>query len=1279
VKFKAEGAIRMSGARSIFSAIAMVSHKLNSNPAKAASAVRAYGEISYSSDLPIVQKRKEIIDSIRLNRVSIVSGETGCGKTTQLPLMCLEALGDSPGIVAITQPRRIAALSLAEYVAGLLPKAPSGTVAYKIRFTQTVNADSRIVFMTDGIALAETTVDPLLSRYGVIIIDEAHERTINIDFLLGYLRTILPKRPELRLVIASATIDTGLFSRCFNNAPVIAVRGRLHSVEIRYQPVIGLWKGAAMRSSIDGVIHTVQTILDSDEPGDILVFLPTVDDIHESRLGVEALTKGKTVEVLSLYGRMNVNEQEKMFKRCDCRRVILATNIAETSITVPGIRFVVDTGLARSMRFDPHAGINRMPIDRISKAAADQRAGRSGRVRDGICIRLYSEADYLDRPRFTLPEMRRANLAGALLRMADLGIGNARQFPFLQHPAPAAIAAGYRQLRFLGAFDKKGNLTPLGRRMARLPLDPAVARMLLHANKNGAFHDAAVIASALSVGELWAGQSNFSLFKTPGASKDGLSDFSALVDLWRRIPVTKTGRVSWRRVVGFCDAYGLNTQRVKEWASVHRQLVRICMSFASPQRTPSSYETLHKSLLCAFAADIAHLQDNGLYRTEKMHDITVVAGSRVHGKRSEWVLLHDIVETKRPYARFAAQVKPHWIKELFPLQCRTTFDDPHFEPSSGIVQCLRNVVFNGLPLVKDQPYDLGMARPEQAHSVFIEEALVNEKIGSEYAFILHNRAVLDSIALAKRKLRDSNLNSTTGELARLYDERLPGILSKAGLERKIARERNDRFLWVKETDLCGKPLPDGLKDFPDTLDIAGVSWPLTYVFDPGAPNDGATLAISGNLYETIPLYYWEWLLPVFWRPRIEMIVRDKFGNGDDDAIQKRIDAILTALVPGKGGFLEQVLPLIEKEFGVKPIVPDSGGMKEASLWLRIEIVDNKGIVIDSCRPPWQMPELPIVRHGKRPAQWGQWCAQWEHEGIKEWNGYQALKEAPILPPGQSVPFIGITGFSTEGDHISLCVFLSKAAAYKSHRGAVRVLLEHALNEKIAWAWRDFMRQNIVPYQVRELMDSTGLEDALETLFCAVVLQLDVTLPRDAEGFETKKKKAMDRLASAGLWATEIMKAVLPEYQACRKLLARYSTGLSENANVLSRLKAIEERLLYYGNLLRQPEAPIEKIEQLPRYIKALVSRAAMAMEKPLRYDETLAELRTLETALEAARESDNATLPDNARKLDELDAMVGEYAVLLFAQGKVSPRFSVSAKKLREGIEEGLSAFSAIG
>jgi ATP-dependent helicase HrpA len=1235
---------------------------------------------AYVRSLPLYQKRREVVEAIRSNQVVIVAGETGCGKTTQLPLMCLEARGENAARIVVAQPRRIAAISLAKRVASLLPEAQKNLVGYKVRFHGNVQPGSKIVFVTDGIILAETAGDPSLLNYGTILIDEAHERTIPIDFLLGYLRTLLQRRPELKVVIASATMDTRLFSRCFRSAPVITVSGRAYPVEIRYAPPIGLWQGCAMRSYVDGVIHAVQSILESYDEGDVLAFLPTVDDIHECATGLSALTKGKALEVLKLYGRMDPSEQEAIFTPSHRRKIIYTTNIAETSVTVPHIRFVVDSGLARHVRFDPAAGITRMPVERISQASADQRAGRCGRVRDGICIRLYTQSDYASMPRFTPPEIKRSNLAGVILRLAYLGFGKPQQFPFLQHPSPSALEAGYRQLRFLGAFDHRGALTIRGKAMASLPLDPAIARMLLYARENGAFNEVAIIASALSVGELRADRvgpvhyekrERTEVFIHEGQPKGFASDFMDLVALWRGMPWNRTGGIARRRLSEFCETHGFSFQRVKEWINVHRQLVGICRRLGRVDYgVNASYETVHKSLLSALATNIAEAGESGSYRTGRIRDLLISPGSKLFRSRHDWVLLHDITETKRPYARYAAAIKTHWIQDLFPWQCATTYEDPHFDPQRGAVMCLRQVTFNGLRIVKDQGVDYGMAQPEAAHAVFIKDALVGRMAFPEYDFQRKNRAVTEAIESAQRKMRTRRLYRGDEALIDFYSERLPGVRSIGQLNACIGRAKNDGFLHVRETDLLDAPLPDGLRDYPDSVAVAGVVVPIAYAYEPGADFDGATAAVPVNLYKSVPLYYWEWLLPVFWKPRIVEIARQmtKTETLSSQELDCRAEKAVDCLMPGKGHFLDQALPAVAKALGLtEAFTLRSFTTISSHLWLRLRVVDENGNEIETLRPPFHDYQIQPI--GKRPAVWGRWCSQWECDNLPDWTIHSVFQTVPVTSPGQPAPVHGITALSRENDCICIRVFFNRGSAYGNHRQALRLLLERALNEKIAWAWRDFMSDFRIPYRLREGMDALKVNGCLELIFHEIVLHLDHELPADPDAFIPLREKAVERIALAGPQAVGIMTALIPEYEACFRQLEIMKSSRSNSILQTERLKNIERLLAHYTGVLFNPSGKLETIRQFPRYLRGFLHRMRMASDKPMHYDECAQSIGEFRSAALTIRKLDEAGLPDVSRCLGEFEEMIEEYALAMFGHGQIGTRFPVSEQRLRRKME----------
>jgi ATP-dependent helicase HrpA len=719
---------------------------------------------NYHTHLPIYQKRNCILDAIIKNQVVIVAGETGSGKTTQLPLICIEAGRGVAGKVVCTQPRRIAAVSLASYTASCCDSVVGKEIGFQVRFRENVSDETKIVFVTDGILLGEILNDPFLKRFDTIIIDEAHERSINIDFLIGHLRSILLHRPDLKVIISSATIDTRLFSRAFNNAPVITVSGRLFPVDIQYRPVIELWKGEGMDSFIEGTIVVVKEILDKKEPGDILVFFPTVQDIVELTRRLKHIVGNNSV-LLPLHSRLHVAQQQLIFRKFKQRKIVIATNIAETSITVPGIRFVIDSGLVRMHRYEPSAQLSRMPIERISKASADQRAGRCGRVQEGICIRLYSELDYMSRQSFTTPEIQRANLADVILRMSYNGLGDPAKFLFLQRPPYLALKSAFQQLQELGAINKKGQITSLGKEMARLPLDPPVARMLIYAREQDAVRELMVIAAGLSVDDPFVVSTEKSR-KRNSLLHSTESDFMRLLNVW------KTAKHAfWKKLDSsayfndFCKTNDLSPVKMNEWFDAYQQIRRICRSikgFVNKRSQSASYEAIHKSLLSGFYSGLACRSEKDIYNGIHVDGIRIFPSSVLFCKNPRWVLFHEIVETSRIYGRTVAVIRPEWVEMMFRSKCNYVCEETWYDTVRGVVRAREEVSFKGMVLLKNRHIDLERKDPERAHEVFIKEALVKELIGERYRFIGCNRQLRDRINLLQHKLRK---NLYTGDWA----------------------------------------------------------------------------------------------------------------------------------------------------------------------------------------------------------------------------------------------------------------------------------------------------------------------------------------------------------------------------------------------------------------------------------------------------------------------------------------------------------------------------------
>ena len=973
----------------------------------------------YQQNLPIYQKRHEIIDSIRSNQVTIISGETGSGKTTQLPLLCLDAgRGVNGKKIGCTQPRRIAAISLASFVGSSFDDPMS--VGYKIRFREHLNRDAKIKFMTDGILLAETAGDFQLGQYDTIIIDEAHERSINIDFLLGYMRWLLPARPDLRLIISSATIDTKLFSRCFRNAPVIAVSGRLFPVEIRYKPLIALWKGESMDSCIEGVAASVEEIINSGEQGDILIFLPTIDDIYETVNRLRYYTEREQCSLHPLHSRMSAAAQQSIFRRSNTRKIVVATNIAETSITVPGVRFVIDTGLARVLRYEPSVGFSRMPIEQISRASADQRTGRCGRVREGICIRLYSEQDYLSRPPFTTPELRRANLSGVILRMLRLGLGDAGRFPFPQNPSHKSICDGYRQLRELDAIDRKNRLTPLGKKMALLPLDPPLSRMLMYAGEHGAARELLILASALSVDDPMCFNHEENTSKGARSFRHPDSDFMSYINLWTALNGSLSKQyLPVSALKKFCTDNGLLMLHMREWRDVYDQLKRICKSipgFFDKAAIKNSYDTIHKSLLFGLKNGVSCRVDNGLYHGTS-GEIRVFPASTLFGKDYPWVLFCEIVETSRVYGRTAAAIRPGWIEEIFKNQCGYTYHDPWFDEESGTVKAREEVTFKGLCLIKNRIVELDRKNREMAQEIFIRDALLREQAGDRYRFISNNREIINSIRSAESKLRMS-LYKGDWALENFYHEHLSGVTGVKELNSLIRNRGGESFLMVKMSELLHSPVPDSILDYRDKISILGNQVPVYYNFKPGNDIDGVSVIVTEEVFRSVPVYYWEWLPHVFIKERVKILTDNMAAQYQGKLTDPKLfsERLLSSLSMASGPFSEALSTFTYHLCGITLSYDEILKLIPFHLWLNIIVKDDRGFVKYQLRPP-----LSRLENDKED--WRASFLKADQEFTEDWGRYSFLTPVKIDVSRELIPFAGFPALFRDHDKDSGTYFL----------------------------------------------------------------------------------------------------------------------------------------------------------------------------------------------------------------------------------------------------------------
>ncbi|TCO83169.1 ATP-dependent helicase HrpA [Plasticicumulans lactativorans] len=939
---------------------------------------------TFDDGLPVNGRRAQIAAAIRDHPVVVVCGETGSGKTTQLPKICLELGFGAAGLIGHTQPRRIAARSVAARIAEELGEPPGRHVGYKVRFSDHTGPECAVKLMTDGILLAETQGDPLLEAYEVLIVDEAHERSLNIDFLLGYLKRILPRRPDLKVVITSATIDPERFARHFDGAPVIEVSGRTYPVETRYRPLLAEDDDARDRDLQQAIVDAVDELW-AEGPGDVLVFLAGEREIRET---AEALRKHHPpgVEILPLFARLAAAEQNRVFQPHGRPRIVLATNVAETSLTVPGIRYVVDPGTARISRYSYRAKIQRLPVERISQASAAQRAGRCGRVQAGVCMRLYGEDDFAARPRFTEPEILRTNLAAVILQMAALNLGDPAEFPFVEPPDARLLNDGYQLLQELQAVDARRQLTPLGRELARLPLDPRLGRMVLAARDEGCVADVLVIASALALQDprerpLDARQAADERHRR---FRDERSDFLALLRLWdwwhaqaRRLSKSKLRELARTNFLSFV--------RLREWHELHAQLAELVAGMglklearvAAPpppepgQRRdehpeaapwPPNAAALHRALLTGLLGQVGLRQEDGAYLGARGRSFHVFPGSGLARKPPRWVMAAEIVETAKIYARTCARIEPEWIEPLAGHLLKRSYSEPHWEKRAAQVAAKERVTLYGLPVVVGRRVNYGPLDPALARQLFIRHALVERDFTCGAAFFHDNAALIAAIEALETKARRRDVLVDEEDLYRFYDARIPaGIYSGPAFFKwlKVAERDDPHVLHLTREVLMAHAAADVTDArFPDHLLLNGVAFPLEYRFEPGAADDGVTLVVPLAALNQVPAARCEWLVPGLLPERIAALLKSlpKTLRRHFVPVPDTVEQLMQALAPADRPLAEAMAAELTRSTGVP--VPDDAWHADAlppHLAMNFRVVDPAGQVLGEGR------DLPALR------------------------------------------------------------------------------------------------------------------------------------------------------------------------------------------------------------------------------------------------------------------------------------------------------------------------------
>ncbi|MEQ8844739.1 MAG: ATP-dependent RNA helicase HrpA [Phycisphaerales bacterium] len=854
---------------------------------------RAMPAPDFDLDLPVLEARGQIEEAIRENQVVVICGETGSGKTTQLPKICLNLGRGAGGLIGHTQPRRIAARSVSARIAEELGVELGGLVGYQVRFDERHGEDTAIKVMTDGVLLAETQRDRWLDKYDTIIVDEAHERSLNIDFLLGYLKRLMPRRPDLRIIITSATIDPERFSHHFEDAPILEVSGRTYPVDIRYEP-----PGVDLTDTRELVRATVAAVNNvcHEGQGDVLVFLPGEREIREVAKSLEK-GKDKLRSVLPLYSRLSAEEQNRVFRPGGGRRIVLATNVAETSITVPGIRYVVDPGLARLNRYSPRTRVQRLPIENISRASADQRAGRCGRVGPGICVRLYDDNAFESRPRFTDPEILRTNLAGVILQMKALKLGDIDDFPLLERPDRRAVQDGLQTLRELGAIDEEQNLTKIGRELARLPIDPRIGRILIAAAREDCLNEMLVIASALSVQDPR---------ERPFDQRDKAdelhaeydhpeSDFLAYWNLWE---IAHGGRrnITTGRLGNLCRSRMLSFTRMREWLDTQKQLRGLMTELGYHVNSkPATYSEIHKAILAGFLGGIGKRGEKkefqGVGQSFVIHPTSAIieGAKRKDAPTLDWIVSAELVRTTKLFARTCARVRPSWIEEVAGELCKRTYDNPHFRPGSGKVYAFERVTLFGLEIIAKRRVDYGRVNPAEARELFIHHGLVDGQLKTDAPVIEANKQLQADLRTLEEKARRRDLVADVQRRFAFYEKRLPDNVWTAERfetwRRQIEKEEPGRLAMTTGDLLLADASAITPEKYPDRVDISGTRLPLEYRFEPGEADDGVTANVPLEALGRLRTSDLDWMVPGLLAERAQAMLRAL-----PKAIRRNIDA-----------------------------------------------------------------------------------------------------------------------------------------------------------------------------------------------------------------------------------------------------------------------------------------------------------------------------------------------------------------------------------------------------
>ena len=1240
-------------------------------------------KLTYDPDLPIRAHRDEILGALGKHQVIVLCGATGSGKSTQLPKFCVEAGRGALGLIGHTQPRRIAARALAARLASELGTTVGGAVGYQVRFNDRSGPDCRVKLMTDGILLKELESDRNLYRYDTLIIDEAHERSLNIDLLLGVLKRVLEKRHDLKLIVTSATIDPEKFSKFFGDAPIIEVSGRSYPVEVRYRPLEGEDEDATELSLPEGVVAAVKEL----PRDDVLVFLPGEKQIRECD---DALGKAKlhNTEILPLFSRLSTRDQERIFEGHRERRVVLATNVAETSLTVPGIRHVVDSGLARISRYSVRGKVQRLPIEKIAKASADQRKGRCGREAEGICIRLFSEDDFNAREDFTPPEVLRTNLASVILRLAVLGLGEPADFPFIDLPDTRLINDGYRLLQELKAVDDNRQVTALGKQIASLPVDPRLARMLIAASRLACLAEMLVVTSFLEIQDPRErpADAQTQADQAHAAFADPRSDFVAVLNLWKSFH-EQSEALSGNQLRKWCREHFLSFVRMREWQELHRQLREAVddIDLRASQRTinqGADYANLHQAILTGFLGNIGTLDEKREYLGARGSKFIVAPGTPLASKPPKWVVAGSIMETTRVFARMVASVEPQWIERAGEHLLKRSYTEPQWVEQKGLVGALESVSLYGLTLAGQRRVNYGNVAPKEAREIFVREALVEGRSSMRAPFLKHNAELRKQVETLEAKIRRRDILVDEQTMCDFYLQRLPEhINSVAAMEKWLrndtrpalhlsstkgvgAKKRRaltpspvgegggEGLLFMTLSDLTSRDTSDITpENFPDSLNIAGNQLPLTYKFEPNQLDDGATLTVPEPVLATLAPQQLAWCIPGWRVEKVTAILRalpkdqrkhfvpvpdavarctTEIGAADD------LTAALTKWITRESGqpiSAEQLLSLPTPEH----------------LRINVRVVRLDGRFVREGR------DLAALRRELRGAPS---TTQTVTGGVHRTWDFGNLPRERVVERG-GVKFTVYPALRPQGDGVAIeeCGSLDEAEAV-SRQGVLRFAIL-SLPQQAKFVHKQLTdRRELVLLSQGVVMGRPFAECCVARVFQTCFLPTDEPIPRTRAEFDARLDTGRARIGEATERLIVRVGEILQALRSVRQQLSAASTPAFKDAiaDIQSQLSA-----------LTPPEfianTPDPWFDHLPRYLRA-IGRRLERLPGNVKRDADL--MRTIAPISQAIGDLSKQTA--HRIELEKLRWMLEEYRVSLFAQD-LKTALPVSEKRLHEQLQ----------